>query len=424
MVRSGYMEAPTGKRTARLRLTLNKRNVAALEPSDKPFIAWDDKLSGFGVRVQPSGLKSFLVNYRAGDGGRKAPNKRVVIGRFGPVTPDQARRIARKMLGKVADGQDPAGKRAQARSMPTLCEAFHDYMSAKPYHSTKTGIAYRRAIEHYLADWVSRPLNAIERREVEARFILLTKKHGWAIANQVISLLRSIYRRACVDHEGLRNPVDLWLAAGGRFNPIVRRVISSPAEALPYWHRGIEAAVKDPATRSIFWIAMYSGMRRGEILTLRWESVEMARRIVRIPHTKTGTPLELPITRQLASILEWRRSETDGNDWVFPSSASKSGHISVLTHLYAPISRAGGRKFWFHGFRNCLITIADRELTLPRSLTKRLVNHARPTDVTEGYAADWTIGQLRGPAQRIADRIDAILEAGPECEQAATDGAG
>ncbi|MDE0447112.1 MAG: integrase arm-type DNA-binding domain-containing protein [Spirochaetaceae bacterium] len=422
------MESTTGKRTARLRLTLNKRNVAALEPSDKAFIAWDDKLIGFGVRVQPSGLKSFIVNYRAGDGGRKAPNKRVVIGRFGPVTPDQARRIAHRMLGKVADGQDPADKRARARSMPTLCEAFQDYLGAKSFRSTKTSDAYRRAIEHYLADWVSRPLNAIERREVEARFTLLTSNHGWAIGNQVISLLRSIYRRACVDHEGLRNPVDLWLAAGGRFNPIVRRVISSPAEALPYWQRGIEAVVKDPATRSIFWVAMYSGMRRGEILTLRWERVDLARGVVHVPHTKTGTPLELPITRQLASILEWRRSETGGNGWVFPSPASRSGHVSVLTHLYAPISRAGGRKFWFHGFRNCLITIADRELTLPRSLTKRLVNHARPTDVTEGYAADWTIGQLRGPAQLIADRIDAILEAGPECEQdeggAAQPGAG
>ena len=411
------MEATNGKRTARLRLTLNKRNVAALEPSDKPFIAWDDRLIGFGVRVQPSGVKSFLVNYRPGDGGRKAPNKRVVIGRFGPVTPDQARRTARKMLGKVAEGQDPAGERAEARGMPTLHDAFHDYLSSKRYHTKKTDMAYRRAIEHYLADWVSRPLNAIERREVEARFNLLTREHGWAIANQVFSLLRSIYRRACVDHEGLRNPVDLWLAAGGRFNPIVRRVIASPAEALPYWQRGIEAVVKDPATRSIFWVAMYSGMRRGEILTLRWESVDLARGVVHVPHTKTGTPLELPMTRQLASILEWRHSDTGGDGWVFPSSSSRSGHTSVLTHLYAPISRAGGRKFWFHGFRNCLITIADRELTLPRSLTKRLVNHARPTDVTEGYAADWTIGQLRGPAQRIADRIDAILEAGPESEQ-------
>ena len=70
----------------------------------------------------------------------------------------------------------------------------------------------------------------------------------------------------------------------------MRRVISSPGEALPNWHRGIEAAVKDPTTRSIFRVAMYSGMRRGEILTLRWERAGLARGVVPVPHTKTGTP--------------------------------------------------------------------------------------------------------------------------------------
>ena len=56
--------------------------------------------------------------------------------------------------------------------------------------------------------------------------------------------------------------------------------------------------------------------------------------------------------------------------------------------------------------------MAERELLLPRSLTKRLLNHARPSDVTEGYAADWTIGQLRGPAQQIADRIELLMNGG------------
>ena len=45
-----------------------------------------------------------------------------------------------------------------------------------------------------------------------------------------------------------------------------------------------------------------------------------------------------------------------------------------------------------------------------RSLTKRLVNHARPSDITEGYAADWTVDQLREPVQRIADRIDELCK--------------
>ena len=59
--------------------------------------------------------------------------------------------------------------------------------------------------------------------------------------------------------------------------------------------------------------------------------------------------------------------------------------------------------------RNCFITVAEHDLLLPRSLSKRLVNHARSNDVTEGYAADWTAGQLREPAQRIADRIESLM---------------
>ncbi len=85
----------------------------------------------------------------------------------------------------------------------------------------------------------------------------------------------------------------------------------------------------------------------------------------------------------------------------------------ALTGRCAPAAsgRTGGTKFWFHGLRNCFITVAKRELMLPRSLTKRLVNHARPSDVTEGYAAVWTVEQLREPAQRIADRIDELMNA-------------
>ena len=137
------MDTSTGKRTARVRRTLTKRTVDALQPAEKPWIAWDDKLTGFGVRIQPSGTKAFIVNYRAGDGGRKAPNKRVVIGRYGPLTADKARKLAHEMLGKVAGGDDPAEDRAEARGMPTLGETFEQYMAANPNRSKRTNELYR-----------------------------------------------------------------------------------------------------------------------------------------------------------------------------------------------------------------------------------------------------------------------------------------
>ena len=106
-------ETHSGKRVAKVRLTLTKRTVEALQPAEKSWIAWDDKLTGFGCRVQPSGTKSFIVNYRPGDGGRKAPNKRVVVGRYGRIAPDEARRKAQDLLGRVARGEDPAEERSE-----------------------------------------------------------------------------------------------------------------------------------------------------------------------------------------------------------------------------------------------------------------------------------------------------------------------
>ena len=408
------MTGTSAKRVARVKLTLTEHTIEALEPAEKSWLAWDDELTGFGVRVQPTGVKSYFVNYRPGDGGRKAPNKRVVIGRHGTISPGRARRLARRMLDEVVRGGDPAGGHDGAPGMPVLEQAMEDYMASNPGRTTATNKMYRNGFRRYLADWSARPLDTISRRDVEARFNRLTADHGWAAANHTISLLRSVYRRPCVDLEGLRNPVDLWLAGGGRFNRKVRRRISAPSEVLPRWRAGIEAEVGNPMMRDAFRFGMFTGMRVDEVLCLRWERVDMARLVFRVDETKTGVPLELPITPQLAAILErrWEESGALAEDWVFPSSSSRTGHILHLKQFYKRISDTGGAKFWYHALRNCFITVAERDLLLPRSLTKRLVNHARSGDITEGYAADWTIGQLREPAQRIADRIEALANAG------------
>ena len=216
--------------------------VAALKVG-KDTVFWDRELTGFGVSVYPSGRKSYIVNYRAGDGGRKAPNKRVMLGRCDRISADRARRMAHQVLGNVAGGGDPANERAEARGMPALGQAFDEFMAANPNRAPTTDKGYRDFVERYLGDWLGRPLDAIARRDVEARFNRITTQGGWATANRTISLLRSAYSRPCVDYDGLRNPVDLWLAAGGKFHRKRRRKIPSPAEVLPRWRAGIQAVV-------------------------------------------------------------------------------------------------------------------------------------------------------------------------------------
>ena len=389
--------------------------VEALE-AGKDTILWNNELTGFGVRVLPSATKSFILNYRPGPGGRKAPNRRIVLGRCGIITPDQARRMAHEMLGRVAAGQDPAAERARARAVPSLREAFEEYLGAGPERKASTIASYRSTVCKDLASWLARSLDTISRKDVEQCFNRLSAEAGWVQANNAVKMLRALYRRQCVDVQGLHNPVDQWRAAGGRLHRERRRRIPPPAEVLPRWHRGIEAAVRNPVARDAFRFGLYTGMRRSEVFGLRWTQVDFAAMTLRVEETKTGEPLELPVTRQAGAILERRlagRGRFSGQCrlWVFPSASSPSGRLHRMQHLNARIGEAGGARFWFHALRTCFIAVAEHELELPGNLTGRLVNSARPRDVTGGHAADWTMEQLREGAQRIADRIDELAGA-------------
>src|SRR3954469_20865517 len=105
---------------------LTKRTVDASAPTSVRYTVWDAELKGFGLRVAPTGVKSYIARYRVG-GGRSGTLRQVTLGRHGVVTPDEARALARKMLSAVAHGEDPASVRANERTgltLASLAEAF------------------------------------------------------------------------------------------------------------------------------------------------------------------------------------------------------------------------------------------------------------------------------------------------------------
>jgi integrase len=98
---------------------LLKRTVDALVPQpQRDVFAWDGELRGFGVRVKPSGVKSYLVQYR----NREGRTRRLVLGQHGPLAPEAARNLALKALAKVAEGMDPSAERHAARAAITVGE--------------------------------------------------------------------------------------------------------------------------------------------------------------------------------------------------------------------------------------------------------------------------------------------------------------
>ncbi len=90
---------------------LSKRAVDAAMPETARYIVWDSDLAGFGLRVEPSGHKTFVARYRAG-GGRIGVLRQTMIGRYGTVTPDEARAAARRLLGAAASGADPISEKS------------------------------------------------------------------------------------------------------------------------------------------------------------------------------------------------------------------------------------------------------------------------------------------------------------------------
>ena len=391
------------------------------KPQPAPYVIWDTRLTGFGLRVSPGGTKSFLVQYRTGEGRRTDANRKVTLGRFPVLSPSMARKQALALLGAARNGGDPSREHVRAGVFPKLDEAVEDWLQTRVGLAGASLARYRSSIAAMLDGWSGRRLDEVTREDIARRFAEVTQRHGWTQANKGTKVLGAVYRRCGADHPALRNPVALWAAAGGRLHPSKRRQIEAPADVLPAWVHGIEHAVRGSAVRDLFWAGLYTGMRLNEVRSLRWDRVDLPALTVHVDQTKTGESLVLPITRQLRKVLErrWaaravRRKDTVAS-WVFASSRSRSGRVEGVDALYRSIEHHGGKPFWFHAMRNCFITVASRDLLLPESVVKRLVNHRRPAgDVTQGYAADWTLEQLRGPAQRIADRIDEIIAAAGE----------
>ena len=119
---------PRSNSSERTTERITKRTVDALQSTGREFTAWDDTVTGFGVRVRPTGAKSYVVGYRAGTG-RGAPVRRYTIAAVGKITPELARARAKVVLGAVAHGHDPANRKTAERGTPTVAELADRFMA-------------------------------------------------------------------------------------------------------------------------------------------------------------------------------------------------------------------------------------------------------------------------------------------------------
>src|SRR6185437_4382513 len=106
-------------------MKLTKRSIDAIKRDEADAVYWDAELRGFGLRVKPSGSKSFLIQYR----NRQGRSRRLTVGQYGRVTPDEARREARRLLSDVERGLDPAEQRLLERNAITVGDLCQEYLA-------------------------------------------------------------------------------------------------------------------------------------------------------------------------------------------------------------------------------------------------------------------------------------------------------
>ncbi|MVT55305.1 tyrosine-type recombinase/integrase [Bradyrhizobium yuanmingense] len=293
-------------------LKLTKRAIDAIGPVEKPTVFYDSDLTGFCLKVLPSGAKRWCVEYRSGAGGRGVGKTRMVLGSTSAMTPDQARLSAKTTLGAVALGQDPARKRSTERAMPTFAEFGERYLSeeAEAKLKPRTVVNYRIYLRKHAAPLLgTRKLDALDSADVSKMHRKIGKSTPMT-ANRVVEFIGSVYRYAAVC--GLvakgHNPASHVQA----FREQRRERFLSSAELAR-----LGDAIREAETVGIPWIVdeaqpnakhipkngrtkigphvaaalrllILTGARLREILELKWEYVDLQRGLLLLPDSKTG----------------------------------------------------------------------------------------------------------------------------------------
>ncbi|MCG7869354.1 MAG: tyrosine-type recombinase/integrase [Candidatus Thiodiazotropha taylori] len=380
----------------------------AVIPSDKKqvFIR-DAALPGFGLRITDKGTKSFIVEKRVG--GRV---RRQTLGRFGPLTVEQARREAQKQLGKIAMGIDPiAEKKTRQAKAKTLVQVFEDFKKARKQISPITLRDYTHHLEKDLSDWLNKPITTITKHMVSKRHREIGERGAKAQANAVFRTLRSILnfaRHHYEDGEGQSilpyNPVEV-LGYTRAWYPMKRRKTVIKAYQLPAWYQAVEALKSPENPTSHFVIAdllrliLFTGLRSSEARKLRWEHVDFEDRTLTIPDPKNRHTFVLPLSDLVFDILQERR-ELALNEYVFPGKDGKGFLIEPKRQMMR-VTEQSGVEFKLHDLRRTYATILDM-MDLSRNTIKRLLNHKSGYDVTDEYIVS-DVERFRKPVQQVAD---------------------
>ena len=336
---------------------ITKRAVDALHADkDRDVFAWDNELRGFGVRAKPSGVKTFLIQYRNVEG----RTRRLVLGQYGTLTPEAARDLAREKLAGVARGEDPSAERHAIRagmSVSEVCDWYLEEAQAgrilgrnrRPIKASTLKMDRSRIETHIKPLLGARLVSGLTLRDIEGMQADIAagksargrkagrggkSTGGCGVASRTVGTLRGLLGHAARLNIVGKNPAEgvRQLAVERR----QRRLSDDELRHLGQVMRNLTAEGEHPTGLAAIRLMLLSGFRRMEVLGLERSWVSRRDHCVRLPDTKSGA--QIRVIGEAAMTCVEAAPGREGSPFVFPADWG-DGHFVGVVRVLDRVSR-------------------------------------------------------------------------------------
>lgn len=380
---------------AEMRIT--KSFLKQLE-ADRPKaerIIFDDEVRGFGIRARPDGVPLYIFRYKLG-----RRRFRISLGPAHELPPEKAREIARGYRVSIREGRDPLDERRQMRAMPLLRDLAERYMQEHAIPHKKPGsIKNDRGLwdNHILPMLGDRRVDRIDEADVLALKTKHAKRHPRA--NACLALLSKALNLAETwKYRPIRsNPCHLVK----KFPPRKRERIMSPEEMEAFGAALEFHEQRCPQVVTLLRVLLMTGARLNEIMRAKRSQLDVARRILILPDSKTGQGLiELP-----EAALKILAAQPDG-EWLIPGPMPGHPVRSPWNAFRRICKTAGIDGLRIHDLRHCFGSYSHRA-GISQKMIASLLRHKQLV-TTERYIQGFD-SERRKAADLTAEALKALL---------------
>lgn len=421
--RTTYLLPGEGARQ-QMRQRLIVRNIEALEPAERDYIVWDTDVPGFGLKVTPTGKRTFFLAYRTTAHTQRKPK----IGDFPTLKPEAARRIAQDWAARVRAGGDPSRERMEERareSLGTLADLFEDYKAAKASMRSLDETA-RMFSKDVLPTLGKRRAEDITRADIN-RLLDKIAKRSQPVALRVRQALSAFYTWAMPRlPDGFSHPVKSAIPIAP---PAARTRVLTDDEIQALW--GAVEGLGEPWQTAVR-LLILTGQRRSEVLEADWSEFDLEARLWTIPaaRAKNGHAHLVPLSDAAVDLLRglgragrvgvlthklcaatgttihemrgahWREFDLEAGTWTLPRRRAADGRRKVFT-LPAELVEALRRA----EFTGPLFPAAN--LNVNRAMKQM---RAKVDEALGAPAAHWTLHDIRRTVATGLQRLGTRLE--------------